>query len=271
MTAPHMLACALHCVARGWPVFPVDPTTNAPYKGSRGFKDATTNRTLIEHWWNGKPNSAIGVPTGTAFDVLDIDLEDFEEGVADLPDVEVYGPSVRSGGGKWHLYFKPTGLGRRIRFSKHCDWLGSDGYVIVPPSAHKSGGHYEWIWTPEQVELHDAPAKLVAFVAMARQAPPPAPPPSPRTSVVRDRRTFNPAGIIGTVTMAAEGTRNDRTHWAAWKVGENVRDGSATRNEGDDACAQIERAAILVGLSEREARAAIASGYRAGLEGRSAA
>jgi hypothetical protein len=270
VTAPEMLPRALHYAGLGWPVFPVDPTTNAPYPRSRGFKDATTNSELVRAWWTAKPGSAIGCPTGIAFDVLDVDhhTDPFGAGVADLPDAEVFTAQARSGGGGWHVYFKPTGLGRRIKFSKYCDWLGTAGYVILPPSRHKSGGFYEWIVDPEDVPFADAPPRLVLAVERARRDVVPDAPSPPRTRPGALAGRFNAAGIIGMVATATEGTRNDKLHWAAWRVGLNVRDCTASRPEGDNACVELERVAVLIGLNEREARRTITSGYRAGLEGR---
>lgn len=265
-----MLPVALHYAGMGWPIFPVDPSTNAPYPGSRGFKDATTNRELVRHWWTGRPDAAIGCRTGVMFDVLDVDHhhDPFGEGVADLPECVVHTVQARSGGGGWHVYFRPTGLGRRIKFSAHCDWLGTDGYVILPPSGHKSGGHYEWIADPDDVPLAEAPARLVLAVERSRRGPLPVAQPPVRPAVGAVAGRWNPAGIIGMVATAVEGQRNERLHWAAWRVGLNVRDCTATRAEGDTACIELERVAQMVGLGEREARRTITSGYQAGLEGR---
>jgi hypothetical protein len=56
------------------------------------------------------------------------------------------GPLVRTGGGGWHFYLAPTGLGNnRPRDLEHVDWRGRGGYVVAPPSRHASGHPYEWI------------------------------------------------------------------------------------------------------------------------------
>ena len=137
-----ILDAALGYAGRGWPVFPLRAPKNAPYE-TGGFHTASTDTDTITAWWSRWPDANIGCPTGIGFDVLDVDHEDFETGVADLPDcITDGGPVVRSGGGKWHIYFAPTGLKRRIRFAEHCDWLGTNGYVVMPPSTHKSGGTY---------------------------------------------------------------------------------------------------------------------------------
>jgi hypothetical protein len=76
---------ALDCAARGWPVFPIKPGSKEPAT-RRGFHDATTDTDQITTWWTKTPAAGIGIATGVAFDVLDIDHLDFATGVADLPD-----------------------------------------------------------------------------------------------------------------------------------------------------------------------------------------
>lgn len=281
-----MIAHALAYAGRGWPVFPVNPKNNHPLLASahptggplrgkcvgecgqvgHGFHDATTNAEQVAQWWTQWPPASIGVRTGVAFDVLDIDHPDFEEAVADLPDCETFGPSARSGGGNWHLYFKPTGLGRHIKFnpSKTCDWLGTDGYVIVPPSGHKSGGRYSWIVSPDDVELHDAPNTLVLAVAKSTQPKRIDPPPT-RHAGTGGRSSppaggWSPAGLIGTVASAAEGERNSRVHWAACRIGDDLRAGKVTPDQAKDARDQLVHVAVMVGLSQLEARRTIESG-----------
>ena len=277
MTAPDMLTAALGYLGRGWPVFPVNPRTNGPMiakaAGGRGFHDATLDPEQVRAWWSTWPHAAIGVRTGVAFDVLDIDHEDFEHAVGDLPDVEVFAPSARSGGGGWHLYFRPTSLGRHIRFNgaKTCDWLGTDGYVIVPPSRHKSGGTYSWIVSPDECELHDAPPSLVLAVVRGR-AFPDAPRPHPRQQEGYGRgldasRRWSPAGLVGRVAMAAEGERNTLTWWAARCVGLDVYDRKVDEAEALRGLEAIASAARGVGLEDRAIDNTIESGYTTGRRG----
>jgi hypothetical protein len=55
------------------------------------------------------------------------------------------GPLVRTGGGGWHFYLVPTGLGNvHPRYLEHVDWRGRGGYVVAPPSRHASGHPYHW-------------------------------------------------------------------------------------------------------------------------------
>jgi hypothetical protein len=270
MSGDMLTGATSYAAEREWPVFPCSPTTGKPLTDT-GFHAATTNLDTVTAWWTKYPHAAIGIATGVTVSVLDIDHNDFVEGVADLPDCDTAGgPFAQSGGGKWHLYFKPAGIGRRIRFSKWCDWLDGDGYVIAPPSRHKSGGQYRWWGDTEHLELTDAPAELLELL---RPKPTPSASASTRRPVL-DRPTFgkrggwSAAGVIGRVATASEGTRNDVLHWAAWRIGMDVRDRKATRTEGDTACQQLEPVAHMIGLGEKETRLTITSGYTAGLAGK---
>jgi hypothetical protein len=263
-----LLDHALHCARADWPVFPCKPTGAAPLT-KRGFHDATTDVNQIRQWWTKHPDASIGVPTGIAFDVLDVDHNDFAEGVADLPDCTTEGgPIVRSGGGNWHLYFKPTGLGRRIRFSNHCDWLGTDGYVIVPPSGHKSGGTYQW-FTAGVLKLTDAPAALVEAV-MADSKPKASQ--TPYMAVSRPLSTpsgsWSASGLIARVATAADGQRNTVLNWAAHAVGADVHRGKTNTADAIAALGQLATAAERSGLETSEVDQTIESGYTAGLAGK---
>ena len=262
---------ALHYARANWPVFPCKPTTGKPLT-KHGFHDATTDADQIARWWTRHPDAAIGVPTGIAFDVLDIDHNDFAEGVADLPECTTEGgPIVRSGGGNWHLYFKPTGLGRRIRFSKHCDWLGTDGYVIVPPSGHKSGGTYEW-FTAGGIDLTDAPAELVEAVMADRK---PKASQTPYVAVSRPLATpagsWSASGLIARVATATEGQRNSLLNWAAHTVGGDLHLGKTNTADAIAALGQLAIAAERAGLSRSEVDRTIESGFAAGFAGKKVA
>jgi Bifunctional DNA primase/polymerase, N-terminal len=113
-----------------------------------GVKDATTNRARILAWWTRHPQANIGLATGYRFDVLDVDGRTGIQVIRELAathGLKSSGPLVRTGGGGWHYYLAPTGLGNvRPAGLAHVDWRGRGGYVIAPPSRHVSGQPYLW-------------------------------------------------------------------------------------------------------------------------------
>jgi hypothetical protein len=132
-----------------------------------GVKDATTNRARILAWWSRHPQANIGLATGHAFDVLDVDGPGGERAIRDLAvthGLQSSGPLVRTGGGGWHFYLAPIGLGNVHPASlAHVDWRGRGGYVVAPPSHHASGYPYQWVSGRDlDTPLAEVPAPLQA-------------------------------------------------------------------------------------------------------------
>jgi hypothetical protein len=132
-----------------------DPGCGQPAKhplgnlAPHGVKDATTNRARVMAWWTRHPQANIGLATGHLFDVLDVDGPAGERAIGQLAaahGLASSGPLVRTGGGGWHFYLAPTGLGNvRPAGLEHVDWRGRGGYVVAPPSRHASGHPYQWL------------------------------------------------------------------------------------------------------------------------------
>ncbi|EIT89471.1 hypothetical protein MA4S0726RA_3203 [Mycobacteroides abscessus 4S-0726-RA] len=147
--------------ALGWPVFPLKAGSKEPAT-LKGFKDATTNRRRIEAWWNGNPNYNIGLATGHAFDVVDIDpgpggresLARLEQ-AGSLPDVHGYvvtaGNRAEGRPAGIHLYVKATGRGNRAGFLPGIDYRGVSGYVVAPPSVRGERQTWQWLMPPSPV------------------------------------------------------------------------------------------------------------------------
>jgi hypothetical protein len=131
-----------------------DPGCGQPAKhplGSlapHGVKDATTNRARVLAWWTSYPLANIGLATGFCFDVLDVDGPAGEQAIREFAaehGLVSSGPLVRTGGGGWHFYLAPTGLGNvHPAGLERVDWRGRGGYVVAPPSRHRSGHPYQW-------------------------------------------------------------------------------------------------------------------------------
>lgn len=150
----------------GWHVFPLARHNKVPAipkdKGGKGFKQATSNPTRIEKWWERHPEHNIGLATGHEFDVIDIDTKDKDgnhspAGVisfskllthGDLP--ECHGVAVTASGGM-HLYVKPTGKGNFAGLRPGIDYRGLGGYVVAPPSVLTRNRTYTWLVEPSPI------------------------------------------------------------------------------------------------------------------------
>lgn len=160
---PRLLDAALKYAAWGWPVFPLKPLSLAikdpqPEKAAKrpgtahGFKDATTDPDRIRAWWQRHPDSNIGLPTGLAFDVIDIDTpkgpESYAQLIADGDVPDIHGQVATASGGL-HLYILPTGDGNSTEIMPNIDYRGAGGYVVAPPSMlWQRSRSYSWITAP---------------------------------------------------------------------------------------------------------------------------
>ncbi|WP_433375302.1 bifunctional DNA primase/polymerase [Actinoplanes sp. CA-142083] len=159
-----LLTAALAYARHGIPVLPVhtpDPRggcscdrgvrCDRPGKHPRlrhGLTEATTDPRLIDVWWSRWPEANVGLRTGTAMDVADIDSAEGWHGLTHLLGGELPpGPRVRTGSGGWHLWFHPMGFGNRVGLLPGLDWRGVGGYVVAPPSRHMRGD-YRWVRRP---------------------------------------------------------------------------------------------------------------------------
>lgn len=115
---------------------------------SGGVKAATTEPEQITEWWSSWPNSNLGGATGSGLHVIDIDCA---EGEVNL-DPWKCPPTMETSTAKGrHLYYvEPPGFdagntqgGRGPRhLGVGIDTRGRGGYVVLPPSVHKSGHVY---------------------------------------------------------------------------------------------------------------------------------
>jgi hypothetical protein len=164
-----------------------------------GSYDATSDTATVDAWWEVHPNANIGLQCGPGSGVwvLDVDVkvpkarkpgEVCVAGVEALAELEaVHGAlpetmRARTGSsGVHHIWRMPPGRalknrgtivlpdGRRASIDVRAGersggtWgLDKLGHIVLPPSAHYSGGRYEWI--DEQAPT-DAPAWLLDLVA----------------------------------------------------------------------------------------------------------
>ena len=270
-----MLDAALDYVGRGWPVFPVEPGGKRPLGRlvPHGLKEATTDANVIRKWWAQEPEANVGLLSGHAFDVLDVDGEagwsTLARTVAECGCLSS-SPVSMTGGGGAHYLFLPAGARNRAAFLPSLDWRGRGGYIVAPPSVHPNGNAYSWAMSPEEVHLEAAPRWLVGLVNRGvhrgehqqRNV-------SPRVPLApwrdADGSAYVRAAIereCGRLALAAVGTRNDTLNQAAFNLGQLV---GARLLGANDAGQALLRVALGTGLGEQEAVATIESGLRAGM------
>jgi hypothetical protein len=123
-----------------------------------GFKDASKDEQTILAWWRKYPFANIGIRTGPESGLLVFDF-DGPKGLEALAQLQrEHGPlpkvpTVRTGGSGVHLYFAYPADEVRSRSrvaGMALDIRAKDGYVIAPPSVHRSGNLYLWEVSPHE-------------------------------------------------------------------------------------------------------------------------
>lgn len=209
MTA--LLEAALEYAAHGFPVFPVGAGKDgkAP-RVPNGFHDATRDPERIRAWWTRWPNAGIGVPTGAVTGSFLLDVDPRHGGAASLAGLlEQHGlfpegPVALTGGGGYHYWFAHPGgyVGNTTGSRPGLDTRGDDGYVVVPPSPHRSGTPYAWSRPLLGAKLPLIPSWLFKIVTEHQAAPPKGPfvpvtiPPTADDAAILERVFTGPNGLL---------------------------------------------------------------------------
>ncbi len=202
-TEPDMLAAALEMAERATPVFPCWPINEdgacACPKGAacgknagkhplsdlvpNGLHGASTDTGTITQWWSMWPDAGLAAVTGPTSKLLILDIDPDAGGWESVdtlllaaygPDAPDYDPatwSVETGSGGLHVYFRyPDGLDIRNSAGKlgpGLDVRAAGGYVLLPPSLHRSGNRYRWAdgYDPDSAPLANPPAWLLSRIA----------------------------------------------------------------------------------------------------------
>jgi hypothetical protein len=282
-----LLDAALGYAARGIPVYPAywprpgwggaslacscprGPGCDRPAKHPlvrHGTTDATSDPAQLARWWQRWPQANLGLATGIVFDALDVDgpagLAVLRQ-LARTAGLRFPGPLVATGGGGWHAWFAPTGLGNRPPRGLACvDWRGRGGAVLAPPSRHICGGTYRWLRGLDQAPLPEVPAALRALLDPHRPA---------TTRPARTAGLDMPGHPYGRRVLADElaalgratpGQRNHTLNHTAFKVYRYVAGGLL---DDEAVTAAFTRTALGLGLAPAEVRRTLASARSAGL------
>ena len=193
--APKPISAVAYAIAyarMGWPVFPLHAALPGggctcgqgcgnPGKHPRtknGLKNATTDDAQIRAWWQQWPDAPVALCTGerSALVVIDIDprsggVETWSALVAQHDALPIT-PCVRTGGGGSHLYFAYPESNGQIKSRSGALGPGVDvkacgGYVVAPPSLHKSGQCYAFrlYASPKDLKPAPIPPWLLALIS----------------------------------------------------------------------------------------------------------
>jgi predicted ArsR family transcriptional regulator len=163
---------ALTLASKGYPVFPLHPSTKEPAT-KHGLKDATTDPKQIRQWWSQNPDYNIGI---AAPELLVIDVDDpelFGAGTkqklfGDFVPAEI--PAVATPRGGFHYYMRVNpdwatewGVGNNVGALPGVDLKGCGRGYVVAPGSTINGKQYVlvggWAELPPVDQLPELPER----------------------------------------------------------------------------------------------------------------
>ncbi len=135
----------------GWSVIPVG-VDKKPTIAWKPYQTQKATSEQIKSWFSASGTN-LGIVTGKISNLIVVDI-DVRNGGSDEAFKDINTIKCKTGGGGWHYYFKyEDGIQNKAGIQQGIDIRGEGGYVVVPPSIHKSGNSYEWINSPENTEV----------------------------------------------------------------------------------------------------------------------
>lgn len=161
MNKNNIITKALELQKIGWSIIPIGDNKK-PLVNWTEFQTRKATEQEVRSWFNSWPSANIGVVTGPISNLLVLDL-DAKHGRSSKEFIIPVTISSNTGGGGEHFYFKYPSFEVRnsagALFGEGVDIRGKGGYVVLPPSIHKSGKCYEWrdFCSPFDVTLSEIP------------------------------------------------------------------------------------------------------------------
>lgn len=178
---------ALEYLAEGYSIIPVG-IDKKPLINWKPYQHKRLTEKEVKKLFSDPKARGIAVITGK---LSGLAVLDFEKD-ADIPFEKLKtGIQARSGGGGVHFYYKyPASydLFSCTRLLPDMDLRGEGGYIILPPSEHKSGNRYKWKHNIFEYELDEFPRWMVP--------------------IYRDRRSVG-HNIEDVIKGQGQGTRNE--------------------------------------------------------------
>jgi hypothetical protein len=165
MQPKQFIEVATSYIERGFSVIPVG-VDKKPLIKWEPYQHRIATHEEVERWAAQFKNLNIAIVTGSISGIVVVDVEAGGS-------IDGLTPTViaKTGGGGWHFYYKHPGYefknsARKLR--ELTDIRGDGGYVVAPPSLHKSGKHYDWSVAPEAADFADIPDWILQSLAPAK-------------------------------------------------------------------------------------------------------
>lgn len=216
-----ILSAAIFFAKEGFPVFALSPYSKIPRKGSRGFKDATTDLSKVIGMFESDPESNLGISLiDTPYFVIDADRHTAEkDGVQTLLNLSKGNPlpdgttTIRTPNNGLHLLFespKDIKIKQRVGFKPGLDVITN--FIVAAPSKIKrkdgSVGTYEVIGGSFK-SIKTAPKWLISAITGNQETEQAAHSHAPYFSSKEDGKKFTASFIEKIMNGATEGNRNN--------------------------------------------------------------
>lgn len=149
---------ALAYAGHGMNVFPLLPGGKTPLT-KQGFKDATSDTSQVERWWEEHPEANIGFAVPEKVVVVDIDspiaAQELRASDCDLPTTVTC--KTPRGSHFWYRLSNGQKVVPRVSVFPGVDFRSGGSYVILPPSRRKDGTSYEWLVPPDRNNFSEVP------------------------------------------------------------------------------------------------------------------
>ncbi len=127
-----------------------------PLVAWKTYQEELAHADQVDEWWMRWPDANIGIVTGAVSGIVVLDAD----GPKGLESLDSFGSTStwvsktgRDEGGR-HVFYRHPGpqvrIENRTGLLPGLDVRGDDGYVIAPPSLHRSGRKYTWVTGPWQ-------------------------------------------------------------------------------------------------------------------------
>ncbi len=168
-----ILEAAITYADRGWRVVPLRPKGKVPWLTEWQINATAASDVVIE-WWNGRPESNVGIQLGPRSKLIDIegDEADSEKEILVIFGGQIpHCPTFKSARSihrifQWHDRLPG---GAVIHIGAVEIRIGNDSkgaQSVFPPSIHESGAQYAWLegLTPDDVEPPELSAVVLARI-----------------------------------------------------------------------------------------------------------
>lgn len=144
-----MLSAALEYLSRGWSVVPCANGQKRPCVRWGPYTTKLPTEETVRKWWAEWPDANIAIICGRVSGLVVVDIDPGAGRAATTKVIPPTGLIAKTGreGGEHRYYAYPPGatnVANQVDMADGYDVRGDGGYVIAPPSLHKSGRRYAW-------------------------------------------------------------------------------------------------------------------------------